>query len=46
MRQSPAPELSDKEQTSIELIQSLIESYFRVTRKNIQDMVPKTVKVF
>jgi dynamin 1-like protein len=35
--------LSSKEQLEVELIRSLIESYFNITRKTITDLVPKTI---
>jgi len=39
----PAQESSDKETFETQLIQNLLTSYFDVVRKNIGDLVPKTV---
>lgn len=34
---------SEREEIEVELIRSLIQSYFRITRKTIADLIPKTV---
>eukprot|EP01103_Thecamoeba_quadrilineata_P003708 TRINITY_DN1345_c0_g1_i1.p1 TRINITY_DN1345_c0_g1~~TRINITY_DN1345_c0_g1_i1.p1 ORF type:complete len:756 (+),score=121.92 TRINITY_DN1345_c0_g1_i1:38-2305(+) len=41
-----ASKLSDKEKFETELIQSLMVSYFNIVRKNVKDMVPKTIMHF
>ena len=45
MKQTDFP-ISDREVTEMQVIKSLIESYFRVVRKTFIDMVPKTVMYF
>jgi dynamin 1-like protein len=45
MRQSDAP-ITDREQVEMEIIKSLIDSYFSIVRKNFIDMVPKTIMYF
>jgi dynamin 1-like protein len=45
MRQTDAPP-TDKEQIEVEIIKSLIESYFDIARKNFIDMVPKTIMYY
>ena len=45
MKQTDVPP-TDRELTEMEVIKSLIESYFRVVRKNFIDMVPKTIMYF
>ena len=37
------PGLTEKEEMEVELISSLINSYFNITRKAIADLVPKTI---
>jgi dynamin 1-like protein len=37
---------TDKEKFETELIQSLLVSYFDIVRKNIQDLVPKSIMHF
>ena len=34
---------AEREEIEVELIRSLIRSYFKITRKTIADLVPKTV---
>ena len=38
--------LNDREQRDVEVIERLIKSYFYLTRKSIQDSVPKSVMHF
>ena len=38
--------LNEKEMVEVEIIKALISSYFDIVRKNIGDMVPKTVMCF
>jgi len=45
MRQTDAPP-SDREHVEMEIIKSLIDSYFCIVRKNYIDMVPKTIMYF
>eukprot|EP00979_Chaetoceros_neogracilis_P009276 scaffold2099_cov258-Chaetoceros_neogracile.AAC.5 len=45
MRQTDAP-ITDREKVEMEIIKSLIESYFNIIRKNFIDMVPKTIMYF
>ena len=45
MRQSDTPP-TDREQVEMEIIKSLIDSYFNIVRKNFIDMVPKTIMYF
>ncbi|KAL7496230.1 hypothetical protein ACHAWT_005879 [Skeletonema menzelii] len=45
MRQTDAPP-SDREHVEMEIIKSLIDSYFSIVRKNYIDMVPKTIMYF
>lgn len=45
MKQTDVP-LSDREQVEMEVIKSLIESYFGIVQKNFIDMVPKTIMYF
>jgi len=45
MRQTDVPP-TDRERVEVEIIKSLIESYFGIVRKNFIDMVPKTVMYF
>jgi dynamin 1-like protein len=45
MKQTDFP-ISDREVTEMQVIKSLIESYFRVVRKTFIDMVPKTIMYF
>jgi len=45
MRQSDVPP-TDREQVEMEIIKSLIDSYFGIVRKNFIDMVPKTIMYF
>jgi dynamin 1-like protein len=40
-QQQPAP--PEREEIEVELIRSLIASYFAITRKSIGDLVPKTI---
>lgn len=42
MKQTDFP-ISDREVTEVQVIKSLIDSYFRVVRKTFIDMVPKTI---
>ncbi|KAF9438331.1 Dynamin- GTPase protein [Entomortierella beljakovae] len=37
------PNMSEREDTEIQLIRTLIVSYFTITRKSIQDLVPKAI---
>jgi dynamin 1-like protein len=45
LKQTDVP-LSDLEQVEMEVIKSLIESYFGIVQKNFIDMVPKTIMYF
>lgn len=45
MKQTDFP-VSEREVTEVQVIKSLIESYFRVVRKTFIDMVPKTIMYF
>jgi len=38
-----APEVSDKEKFETELIKNLLCSYFNIVRKNVKDLVPKSI---
>jgi len=42
----PAKERTEKEEAKIELIVTLLESYFEIVRKNIKDRVPKSIMFF
>lgn len=44
MRQSEEP--TDRERCEMEIIKSLMRSYFDIARKNFQDLVPKTIMHF
>lgn len=45
MRQADVPP-TERERVEMEIIKSLIESYFSIVRKNFIDMVPKTIMYF
>jgi hypothetical protein len=45
MKQTDNPP-SERELTEMQVIKSLIESYFKVVRKNFIDLVPKTIMFF
>lgn len=45
MRQTDVPP-TERERVEMEIIKSLIESYFSIVRKNFIDMVPKTIMYF
>jgi dynamin 1-like protein len=45
MRQTDVPP-TDREKVEMEIIKSLIDSYFSIVRKNFIDMVPKTIMYF
>jgi len=45
MRQTDSP-ITDRERIEMEIIKSLIESYFNIVRKNFIDLVPKTIMYF
>lgn len=45
MRQTDVPP-TERERVEMEIIKSLIESYFGIVRKNFIDMVPKTIMYF
>ena len=38
--------MTDREMIEVEIIKSLIRSYFNIVRKNIGDLVPKTGKQY
>jgi dynamin 1-like protein len=44
LRQSD--EMTERERIEVEIIKSLIRSYYNIVRKNIADLVPKTVMYF
>ncbi|RKP26884.1 Dynamin GTPase effector domain-containing protein [Syncephalis pseudoplumigaleata] len=37
------PQLTDREEAEVQLIRTLITSYFNIVRKSIQDLVPKAI---
>eukprot|EP00946_MAST-07B_sp_MAST-7B-sp1_P000313 g313.t1 len=39
-------EMTERERIEVEIIKSLIRSYFNIVRKNVADLVPKTVMYF
>ncbi|KAJ9076648.1 Dynamin- GTPase protein [Entomophthora muscae] len=43
VRNSPNPAAEEFEDTEVQLIRALISSYFQITSKTIQDLVPKAV---
>ena len=45
MRQTDVPP-TERERVEMEIIKSLVESYFKIVRKNFIDMVPKTIMYF
>jgi len=45
MRQTDTP-LTERDQVEMEVIKSLIDSYFKIVRKNFIDLVPKTIMFF
>jgi dynamin 1-like protein len=45
MKQTDKP-ATEREQVEMEIIKSLMESYFAIVRKNIIDLVPKTIMYF
>ena len=45
MKQTDVPP-SEKERVEMEIIKSLVESYFTIIRKNFIDLVPKTIMYF
>ena len=45
MRQTDVPP-TERERVEMEIIKSLVESYFTIVRKNFIDMVPKTIMYF
>jgi dynamin 1-like protein len=45
MKQTDVPP-TDRELSEVQVIKSLIESYFKVVRKNFTDLVPKTIMFF
>ena len=45
MKQTDVPP-TERERVEMEVIKSLIESYFGIVRKNFIDMVPKTIMYF
>ena len=45
MKQTDVPP-TDRELTEMQVIKALIDSYFKVVRKNFIDMVPKTIMYF
>ena len=46
MNQTTSMPPSDRERVEMEVIKSLVESYFIIIRKNFIDMVPKTIMYF
>merc|ERR1719203_2718972 len=45
MKQTDVPP-TERERVELEVIKSLIDSYFAIVRKNFIDMVPKTIMYF
>lgn len=45
MKQTDVPP-TDRELSEVQVIKSLIDSYFKVVRKNFTDLVPKTIMFF
>jgi dynamin 1-like protein len=45
MRQTDVPP-TERERVEMEIIKSLVESYFKIVRKNFIDLVPKTIMYF
>jgi len=42
----PSPTLTEREQREVQIIQTLLSSYFAIVKKSIADSVPKTIMFF
>jgi len=42
----PSPTLSEREQREVQIIQTLLSSYFAIVKKSVADSVPKTIMYF